>query len=44
MGKYADAAARIEAKADLIEEQMPDVAVAARNAAEIIRGCDKYSR
>ena len=44
MGKYADAAARIEAKADLIEEQMPEVAVAARNAAEIIRGCDKHTR
>ena len=44
MGKYADAAARIEAKADLIEERMPDVAVAARNAAKIIHGYDKYSR
>lgn len=44
MGKYTDAAANIEAKADLVEEQMPEVAAAARNATEIIRGCDKYSQ
>ena len=44
MCKYADAAANIEAKADLIEEQMVEVAVSVRNAVEIIRGCNKYSR
>ncbi len=44
MGRYADAATRIEAEADLIEEQMPEVAAAIRKATEVLRGCDKYSR
>lgn len=43
MDRYADVAANIEAKADLIEGQMPEV-VASRNAVEIIRGCDRYGR
>ena len=44
MGRCADAATRIEANADYIEGQMPEVAKAIRGAAEIIRECDKYAK
>ena len=44
MGSFADTAARIEINADILEEHMPEVAKAIRNAAEVLRDCDKYSK
>jgi hypothetical protein len=44
VGRYTDAATRIEAEADFIEKQMPEVAKAIRQATEILRGCDKYCK
>ena len=44
MGEYADAVDSIEADADRVEAKMPEFAAVAREAAAIIRRCDKYSR
>ena len=44
MGEYAEAATRIETAADHVEAKMPEFAAVAREAAAIIRRCDKYSR
>ena len=44
MGRHADTATRLEANANFIESEMPEVAKAIRGAAEIIRDFDKYER